>query len=145
MALRLTSAADYAILAMTHMACLSEGAVARRSDIVRAHGLPSSFLAKILQSLVKAGLLRSNRGVDGGFVLARPASEITLLDVIEAVEGPLALAACTESPCACDRLQECAAQPVWLAVQSKMAELLRASTLEDLVSTPRRRRALPGI
>lgn len=139
MGLRLTNAADYAILAMIHMACLPEEAVALRTDIAQAHRIPSSFMAKILRSLVRARLLRSTRGVHGGFTLARPASEITLLDIVEAIEGPLALTDCTQDPCTCEWADECPAQPVWVTVQSKMAEVLRGASLEDLVSAPRRR------
>src|SRR5215510_14151138 len=125
MGLRLTNAADYAIRAMLHMACLPEDGVALRSDIARIQSIPSSFMAKILRSLVKAGLLRSTRGVNGGFALARPATEISLLDIVEAIEGPLGLVDCLEEPCACELADECPAQPVWANVQSQMAGLLR--------------------
>ena len=143
MGLRLTNAADYAIRAMLHMACLPEDGVALRSEIARIHGIPSSFMAKILRSLVKAGLLRSTRGVNGGFTLARPTTEISLLDVVEAIEGPLGIVDCTQEPCACELADECTAQPVWANVQTQMASVLRAATLEDLVSAPRRRK--PGL
>jgi Rrf2 family protein len=143
MGLRLTNAADYAIRAMIHMACLPEDGVAMRSDIARIHGIPSSFMAKILRSLVKAGLLRSTRGVHGGFALARPTTDISLLDVVEAIEGPLGIVDCTQEPCACELADECPAQPVWANVQSQMASVLRAATLEDLVSAPRRK--APGL
>ena len=138
MGLRLTNAADYAILAMIHMACLPDDSVALRSEIALAYGIPSSFMAKILRSLVRARLLRSTRGVHGGFSLARPATEITLLDVVEAIEGPLALTDCTGEPSGCSWSTDCPAHPVWLSVQGKIAEVLRANTLEHLVSSPRR-------
>ena len=140
MGLRLTNAADYAIRAMLHMACLPEEGVALRSDIARIHGIPSSFMAKILRSLVKAGLLRSTRGVHGGFALARPTTEISLLDVVEAIEGPLGIVDCTQEPCACELADECPAQPVWANVQTQIASVLSSAKLEDLVSAPRRRR-----
>lgn len=145
MGLRLTNAADYAIRAMIHLACIPEDGVAMASDIARIHGIPASFAAKILRSLVRAGLLRSTRGVKGGFALARPATEITLLDVVEAIEGPLGIVDCTSEPCACGLADECPAHPVWANVQAKIAELLRAATLEDLVSSPRRRRGSPFV
>jgi Rrf2 family protein len=140
MGLRVTNAADYAIRAMIHMACLPEEGIALRGDIARIHGIPSSFMAKILRSLVKAGLLKSMRGVHGGFALARPTTEISLLDVVEAIEGPLGLLDCTQDPCACELADECPAQPVWAAVQAQMASVLRAATLEDLVAAPRRKK-----
>lgn len=78
MSLRLTQASDYAILAMIHMACLPEDAVALRAQIVKSCGIPPSFAAKILRSLVRAGLLQSSRGVRGGFRLARPAPFVSV-------------------------------------------------------------------
>jgi len=138
MGLRLTNAADYAILAMIHMACLPDEAVALRSEIAQAYNIPSSFMAKILRALVRARLLRSTRGVHGGFSLARPATEITLLDVVEAIEGPLALTDCTGEPDGCQWSGDCPAHPVWADVQEKIADILRSNTLETLVSSPRK-------
>jgi Rrf2 family transcriptional regulator, iron-sulfur cluster assembly transcription factor len=138
MGLRLTNAGDYAIRGMIHIASLPEGAVALRSEIARAQGIPSSFMAKILRSLVRARLLRSSRGVHGGFALARSASEITLLDVVEAIEGPLSLTDCTPESDGCVRSEECPAHVVWLSVQTKMADVLSGTSLEELVSARRR-------
>jgi Rrf2 family protein len=142
MGLRLTNAADYAVQAMIHLACLPEDGAALSAEIARAQGIPPSFMAKILRSLVRAGLLKSTRGSHGGFALARSACEVSLLDVVEAIEGPLSLVDCLESPCGCQLADECPAQPVWLNVQSRMAEILRAATLEQLVSAPRRGRGV---
>jgi len=140
MGLRLTNAADYAVRAMIHIACLPESAVALRGDVARAYGIPSSFMAKILRQLVRAGLLQSSRGVHGGFALARPASEINLLEVVEAIEGPLALTDCMHEGPGCEWGDECPANLVWHEVQSGMADSLRRATLEALVSAPRRNR-----
>ena len=138
MGLKLTSAADYAIRAMIHLACLPEGGVALRSQVADAQNIPTSFMAKILRSLVRARLLRSSRGVNGGFALARPASEINMLEVVEAIEGPLALTDCTPTPAGCAWAIDCPASSVWVRVQENMRSTLRESTLEELVSTPRR-------
>jgi Rrf2 family iron-sulfur cluster assembly transcriptional regulator len=140
MGLRLTNAADYAVRAMIHIACLPEGAVALRGDVARAYGIPSSFMAKILRQLVRAGLLQSSRGVHGGFALARSASEIHLLEVVEAIEGPLALVDCMSEGSGCTWADECPANSVWQEVQLGMADVLRRATLETLVSAPRRNR-----
>jgi len=138
MGLRLTNAADYAVRAMIHIACLPEGTVALREDVAQAYSIPSSFMAKILRRLVGAGLLQSSRGVHGGFALARPASEINLLQVIEAIEGPLALADCVGDGPGCAWQDDCPANLVWQDVQAGMADVLRRATLEALVSTQRR-------
>ena len=85
MGLRLTRAADYAVRAMLHLGSLPEGGVALKDEIAHAQNIPPSFMAKILRQLVKTGLLRSARGVNGGFGLQRPAAEINLLDIIEGI------------------------------------------------------------
>ena len=145
MGLRLTKEADYAIRAMIHIACIPEESIALSRDIVRVHNIPSSFAAKILRRLVKAGLLVATRGTNGGFALARPAGAITLLHVVEAIEGPLRVTDCTTEPCGCGYAGECAAQPVWQSIQSKIAELLDDATLETLVSSPHRRGREAGV
>lgn len=140
MGLRLTRAGDYAVRAMIHIACLPEGQVAMRSDVARSEGIPGSFMAKILRSLVRAGLLRSTRGTHGGFALARTPSEINLLDIVEAIEGPITLTDCAPDMTGCDHAADCPASAVWNAVQEQICELLRAATLESLVSAPRKNR-----
>lgn len=138
MGLRITTAADYAIRAMIHLACLPEGAHALREEIAQAEKIPSSFMAKILRSLVRAQLLHSSRGVNGGFVLARPGVEISLLEIVEAIEGPLHLTACVGSGDGCDNSLDCPAAPVWEAVHDNMRAILGGTSLEALVSAPRR-------
>jgi len=123
---------------MIHLACLPDGGVALRSEIAEAQYIPTSFMAKILRSLVRARLLRSSRGVNGGFSLARPAAEVNMLEIVEAIEGPLALTDCVPNPSGCGWAADCPASSVWLKVQDAVKETLKATTLEDLVSTPRR-------
>lgn len=138
MALRLTNAGDYAIRSMIFIASLPEDAVVLRSEICETQKIPSSFMAKILRSLVRAQLLRSTRGVNGGFSLARPAADMTLLDILEAIEGPLGLTDCVPNPEECEHSMNCPANAVWARVQNSIKEILRSATLEDLVNMPRR-------
>lgn len=138
MALKLTRAADYAIRSMLYISSLPEDRVVLRSEVAETQKIPPSFMAKILGSLAKAGLLRSSRGVNGGFVLAHPPADINLLDVVEAVEGPLSLTRCVPDPLGCEHSDNCPACAVWAQVQNQIAAVLRDATLEDLVSTPRR-------
>jgi Rrf2 family protein len=95
-------------------------------------------MAKILRSLVRAQLLRSTRGVNGGFSLARQPAEITLLHVLEAIEGPLSLTDCVPNSEECAHSANCPANAVWSRVQDSIKEILRSTTLEDLVSAPRK-------
>jgi Rrf2 family protein len=137
MALKLVRADDYAIRAMIHLACLPEGGTALRSEIAEAQKIPGSFMAKILRRLVRARLLDSARGVKGGFCLARPASEINMLEIVEAIEGPLSLARCVPDPRGCEWTGECPAAAVWARVQMSVRDILGNADLETLVSTPR--------
>ena len=140
MGLRLTRAADYAIRAMLHLGSLPEGGVALTDEIAQAQHIPPSFTAKILRRLVKSGLLRSARGVNGGYGLQRPAAEINLLEIIEGIEGPIQLTDCAPDPEHCALSHDCPVSTVWLEVQRQMTMLLRETTLEALLSTPRRNR-----
>jgi Rrf2 family iron-sulfur cluster assembly transcriptional regulator len=141
MGLRLTQAGDYAVRAMIHLASLPDGTRALREDIARAQDIPSSFMAKILRSLVNAGLLRSCRGVRGGFSLSRPASEINLLEVVEAVEGRLSVIHCVPDPDECELSGSCGAHAVWSTVQHEITDILGSTKLRDLTSPARRQRA----
>jgi len=132
MGLRLTQGADYAIRAMIHIASLPDGRPAMRRDIARVQRIPGDFVAKILQSLVRAGLLHSSRGTGGGFSLARSREDINLLDVVEAIEGPLAVVACTGGDC--DHKSFCPADAVWQEVQGSIRKVLKKASLESLVS-----------
>ena len=140
MGLRITRAADYAVRAMLHVGSLPDGVVALKDEIAEAQQIPPSFTAKILRQLVKAGLLRSARGVNGGFALARTAAEINLLDIVEGIEGPIHLTDCAPDPENCALSHDCRASTVWLEVQLRMTGLLRETTLEALLSAPRKNR-----
>ena len=140
MGLRLTRAADYAVRAMLHLGSLPEGGVALKDEIAHAQNIPPSFMAKILRQLVKTGLLRSARGVNGGFGLQRTAAEINLLDIIEGIEGPIQLTDCAPDPDHCTLSHDCPVSSVWLEVQRQMTVLLRETTLEALLSSPRKNR-----
>ena len=138
MGLRLTRAADYAVRAMMHIGSLPENGVALKDDIAQAQHIPPSFSAKILRQLVKTGLLRSARGVNGGFGLARDAAKINLLEIVEGIEGPLHLNDCVPDPDHCTLSHDCPVSTVWLEVQNQMTALLRETTLETLLAAPRK-------
>jgi Rrf2 family protein len=107
-----------------------------RGEIAQAQRVPPDFVAKILQSLVHAGLLSSHRGSGGGFRLARPRNEISLLSIVEAIEGPLAVVACSSPDGGeCDHAGLCPAHRVWRQVQAGIAEVLEKATLESLVGS----------
>jgi Rrf2 family protein len=123
---------DYAVRAMCQVAA-AEGSVTAES-LANAQGLPPKFLESILNDLRRAGLLRSQRGADGGYRLARPAGEITVADIIRPLDGPLAEVRglrpeTTSYEGAAEHLQQ-----VWIAVRSSLRSVLEAVTLADLVT-----------
>jgi Rrf2 family protein len=107
------------------------------SAIAEAQDVPPRFLAKIFQALAKAGVVKSHRGAKGGFSLGRPASEITIKDVIEAIEGPIHLNVCLIAEGECDRDQFCPVHSVWEDAQSKMMDVLSQKSFAVLVREER--------
>lgn len=128
--MQLTRHADYALRIVLDLA---PGSSSRIADIARRRSAPSAFLAKIARTLVKAGLLRSVRGRNGGVALARPPSRISVLQVIEAVDGPLALNRCVPRGGGCPLSASCPAHPLWMKLQKMVANELKAVTIESLL------------
>ncbi len=136
MGLQLTRGGEYAVRAMTYLARFPEGHVASLRDIGQAQDIPESFLAKILQSLVHSGLAVSQRGAHGGFALARPPEQITMRDVIEAVDGPISVNLCTLDPAECKRSSDCEVHKAWLRAQEQLMDVLGGVTLHSLAPQP---------
>jgi Rrf2 family transcriptional regulator, iron-sulfur cluster assembly transcription factor len=132
MGLQLTRGGEYAIRAMSYLARFPDGHVASLHDIGQAQDIPESFLAKILQSLVHGGLAVSQRGAHGGFALARPATDISMRDVIEAVDGPVALNQCVLWPEDCERSGDCELHKAWMRAQAQLMDVLDTVTLRSL-------------
>ncbi|MGE0406475.1 MAG: Rrf2 family transcriptional regulator, partial [Candidatus Korobacteraceae bacterium] len=105
--LKLTKKADYGLIAMRHLAGHGAQGSCSAKDVADAHGIPAELLAKILQRLVKAGLLVSQHGINGGYALARDARTISAFDVIKAIEGPLFLTACVSTRGECEQTSRC--------------------------------------
>jgi Rrf2 family protein len=132
--MELTMTGEYAVRAMMHVASLPKHAVVQIPSISREWDIPEKFLRKIIAKLTKGGLLRSHRGAGGGVSLARAARAITLLDVIELVEGPLALNKCLINPRFCRRTRSCAVHAVWCEAQTALRCILGSRTLAELTA-----------
>jgi Rrf2 family protein len=132
--MNITRAADYAVRVMVHLAGLPAGSCVARPDLTRATATPDSFLAKVLQQLVQAGMITSRRGSGGGFRLGVSPESISLLDVIEAIEGPTQLNTCLEPGPSCERKSWCAAHAVWVEAQSALQGVLRSASLAELAA-----------
>ncbi len=130
--MQLTRTADYAIRVMIHLSGLPPGARVSREKLADWAQVPGEFLAKVLQSLTRARLINSHRGSRGGFELARSASRISMLHIVEAVEGPTELNVCLRQDTACERSWRCAAHEVWKKAQSAMTEVLAGAMLDQL-------------
>jgi Rrf2 family protein len=123
---------EYGARAMVFLASLPEGMTTSFREIARKMDIPEEFLAKILKTLVKAKLVKSTRGARGGYSLARPPSKISLLDVIEAIEGPVGVNLCTEKDGACTFSAACTMSAVWALGQERMLEVYRNARLDRL-------------
>jgi len=133
--IRLSRLCDYGVAMLTHLAG-QEGRQASAAEIAEATGVPPATAAKILKALVRAGILASHRGVLGGYGLARPAAVITVAEIIEALDGPIALTACIEEgagDCGLEAL--CPARANWQRVNEAIRRALSEITLADMAGT----------
>jgi Rrf2 family protein len=130
--MQLTRAADYAVRVMVHLAGKPVGSRATRNELATSGDAPEHFLSKILQSLSRSGLITSHRGMAGGYALAKAPDDITLLDVVEAMEGPLLLNVCLAEGPSCERKDWCSVHVVWAEAQEALEKVLRAATIASL-------------
>jgi Rrf2 family protein len=143
--LRLTKKADYGLMALKYLAeqpggsagsdAPNAGAQSAR-DIAQAYHIPPPLLAKILQTLARAGLLVSHAGTNGGYALARPANEISAFEVIRAIDGPLFITSCITIHGTCDLAGHCTIKEPLRKVNDSITELLSKIHISDLVDTP---------
>ena len=129
--MRLSTQADYAVRAVYELAQREPGAVVQTRDIAAAQGLPEGYLAKVIQSLVRAGLLHSWRGSGGGVSLARPRAEVSVRDVFEAVDGPLELHRCDGHATPCDA-GPCGTHNFWQRIEDVLTAELERMDFEAL-------------
>lgn len=139
----ITRATEYAIRAVLFMAMQPPGTTVLKKDICREQDITPAFLTKILQPLIKSGIVGSQRGVRGGFFLNKDADTITLLDVIKAEEGPIHLNLCLEEAGTCDRDTCCPVNRVWQEARAGLVETLDRYTFADLVEMTRQGQDLP--
>jgi len=130
--MQVTREGDYGIRSVLYLSRQPFKKVSFVNEISEEYKIPRSFLAKILQKLVKAKIVRSYRGVKGGFSLAKQARDITVLEVLEAIEGKLALNICISDKKKCSFSKHCPSHILWLNVQAKVVDTLKKSNFEDL-------------
>lgn len=132
--MQITRASDYAVRVMIHLAGLPPGSRVRHPELSRATDVSGHFLSKVLQQLVRSRLIQSQRGSGGGFALAVPAATVSLLDVVEAIEGPVRLNQCLDEEPSCERKSWCPAHQVWAEAQAAIVNVLGAASMASLAS-----------
>lgn len=138
--MQITRQADYALRAMLYLARNnSKDSKAATSVIAEEQEIPPSFLAKIISQLSIANLIKTSRGASGGVKLKRDSSDITLLDVVEAIDGPITLNECTQNPDICTFGDTCPLHSVWCEAQAELVNKLRDTTFEKLIEMEKAR------
>lgn len=131
--MQITRQADYAVRAVLYLARNGDQRTAT-SMIAEKQRIPPSFLAKIVSQLSIAGLLHTSRGARGGVSLARAPQEITLLEVIEAIDGPIQLNECVGDSSACSFDDDCPLRPVWCDAQEQLVNKLKGTNFADMIA-----------
>lgn len=131
--MQITRQADYALRAMLYLSRLEPNKRAATSQIAEEKRIPPSFLAKIISQLSIAGLIHTSRGAKGGVSLARAPEEITVLEVVEAIDGPIALNDCTHDPADCPFGDDCPLRVLWCSAQSDLISRLRNTTFAQFI------------
>lgn len=135
--MRITRKAEYAIQALSYLATAKGGELMLSRDIAHQRHIPPKYIAQIILDLSRAGLVRAVRGAQGGVQLMRPADTITVRQVLEAIEGPMAINPCLLSDDVCffeARGDLCRLQKVWGKAQARMLEVLEEATIADLIA-----------
>jgi Rrf2 family protein len=137
--LRLSKKADYALMAMKHLAVrgdrTSDGSSSAR-EIAEQYDIPIELMAKVLQRLVRRGLLMSHQGTRGGYRLARGPAQISVADVIQAIEGPVTVTACSTDEGQCEQFSKCNVRDPLFRVRDRILAALGECTIAELASEP---------
>lgn len=132
--MQITHQADYAIRAMLYLAMMDPDKRIATSQIADAYAIPASFLTKIISQLSIAGLIRTSRGARGGVTLAKPSEEISVLEVLEAIDGPVTMNECVGDPSICEFSCECLIHKFWNQTCFDFVSRLRSTNFHDLAA-----------
>jgi Rrf2 family protein len=132
--MQITRQADYALRAMLFLSRLEPNVKAATSQIAQQQRIPPSFLAKIISQLSIAGLIHTSRGARGGVSLARAPEGISVLEVVEAIDGPILLNECSAQPDGCPFGEDCPIRPIWCSTQHELVDKLRNTSFGQLMA-----------
>jgi len=130
--MQITRQADYALRAIYYLSTIGPGNRASTRQIAKEQHIPPSFLAKIISQLSVAGLLHTSRGARGGVTLARDIEDVTMLDVVEAIDGPIKINECVGNGHGCEFQQECPMREMWEDIQQEIVSRLESTTFSEL-------------
>lgn len=136
--MRFSTKARYGLRFLIDLALSSKNGPTRLKDIARHQGISKKYLEHIVSTLAGHGFVRAVRGSKGGFVLAKPEEQISILDIVEALEGKLSVVECILSPEMCERSMDCVARMLWIRVNEAIRQTLSDVTLKDLCDEMRR-------
>ncbi len=131
--MQITRAGEYGVLGLLNLARRDSQELAMIEEVSRQEAIPKSFLAKIFQSLVKAGIIKSTRGSGGGFALSKAPEKISVLEVIEAIEGKIAFQRCQQEEPDCEHVGGCALCSLLGQAQESLKEIFSHTSLADLL------------
>lgn len=123
---------DYACRVMLHLAMLPQGQHVTAQQIAQGRIIPRAIVRRVITRLAKAQLVITTRGKGGGLTLAHPSNEISLLDIVQAMEGPIALNACLATAFQCPLMKVCSVHEAWAGVHDMVLKQLAAATLDKL-------------
>jgi Rrf2 family protein len=130
--LRLSKKADYALIAMKHLATRPGAASASAREIAEQYDIPIELMAKVLQRLVRRGLLSSHQGTRGGYRLSKPTTSISVADIIQAIDGPFTVTACSTDAVNCGQFAKCSVRdPLW-RIKDRILAALATCSLEEI-------------
>ena len=131
--LRFSKKADYALIALADLAARPEGASSSAREIAERYNIPVELMAKVLQRLVRMGMVASHQGTRGGYHLARDATRISVADVIQGIDGPVLVTACSDEDESCDQYDKCNVRdPLW-RLKDRIVQSLAAFSVNELV------------
>lgn len=134
--LRISKLTDYGVILVAELARLKESECASVPQLTEATALPAPTVSKVLKHLTRVGLVRSYRGVRGGYRLAKQPRELRLIDIVSVFEGPLSITECaTPKNVPCEHHRECSVRRQWERINEFMYDTLAAITLEDMLKT----------
>ncbi len=143
--LRLSKKADYALMAMKHLAMRSDAASASAREIAEQYDIPIELMAKVLQQLARRGLLTSHQGTRGGYRLARSSGVISVADIIQAIDGPLTVTACSTEAENCGQYAKCSVRdPLW-RIKDRIISALATCSLQEISTDPHEPEELPSV